>query len=353
LTTDRDGRFRHTGLAPGEYFIRVIPEPGPPPAGTPAYYPWTSDSSKAEAVSLEYGGEAFVTLSGSVLPSGSLNGRVVVPDGVGFDSVSVEIRQLDGQEPGHIISYRGLPVDSAGRFSANELAFGVYIVRARSGHDRVSRSSPAPHVTLSLVEVGGARTTEVLMRLQQSATISGTYEWVTTKGVPPTDRWAGISLEAEGPLASERWDVLESDYDQQDDAFRITGVVGAMRINPYRQKGWVLAAVRLEDGSDVLARMIDFDPGATYDNVRVIFTEDVAEVVGRVPAGAPPSTLLYGLLFPEDEHLWYPGSSWIREEMLGSESQVVLGDVPVGAAYYALLLDYEGGLCDDRMSPRG
>ncbi len=86
--------------------------------------------------------------------------------------------------------------------------------------------------------------------------------------------------------------------------FRINGIVGANIVDVDAPEGWIVEAVVLPDGRDILDTNFAFEPGKHYDGVRVILSDRVATIRGTLPAGYrlnPDS--LWVVAFPEDEAL--------------------------------------------------
>ena len=124
---------------------------------------------------------------------------------------------------------------------------------------------------------------------------------------------------------------------QSDGTFAIRGLIGRGIEWIGKGHGWYLKAVTRR-GQDVTDVPIDFPPGTTIDDIRVVVTREHTEVTGRVrdTAHAPVSEFTV-VIFPEDRGRWTPTSRYIATAGADERGRFTIVGLPPGRYLAAAL----------------
>lgn len=208
---------------------------------------------------------------------------------------------------------------------------GQYLLTAR--HSAAPQPSSWAQADVS---VTGTDITDLTLQLAPGVTVSGRFVFEGQRevgvaarvplGLRPTGA-AGASVAASIPLTGpER-------------PFSVLGVVpGSYRITATLAP-WTLKSAML-NGKDVADTPFVVAPGASSDIV-VTFTDAPAEISGVLyDAAKRPSSDLYGVLFPTDRALWFPGSRRLKAPVRPSTAgRYVFTGLPAGEYYLAALTE--------------
>lgn len=133
-----------------------------------------------------------------------------------------------------------------------------------------------------------------------------------------------------------------------------TGGVGPHRLRvAMPDQDWVPEAIVLADGTDIVDVPYTFEEGKTYEEVRVILTDALSTIVGRVPlenlSGRNGGWTV--TVFPEDELLWESPRLRAAGEVNGDGRFVVRNVVP-GRAYLVARCPWRCGIDKRELSRR-
>lgn len=307
-TNDR-GQFRLFNLSPGEYYVVATPVQSRRSPGTTkqsgfvtTYYPGTQARSDARLVRVRAGKDiANVNLS---LASGPL-ARIAID--------AVDSRGLPlGREASATLSlpgdmYLSSSMRSASRQDDGQLVFsdvprGDYylIVSTRSGQEAAYVNVKVEgDATLKVQTNSGARLSgRVVVQgpARDANTDRPSPNVVVTATRPPGKSGPSYAKE---PLA----------HPQGTDRFELTGLRGPMVLHA-SMSGALLVSISRAGGEDLAGKPLHFTGTEVIDDLRVVFTNDKAEVevtLTGLREPEDPETVLV-MLFPEDPDRWHAGS---------------------------------------------
>ena len=338
--TDARGRYRITGLPPGEYVVNVLSELTPPrteihftdPAGQPRlytpgslFYPGVTAVSQASRVTVTEGGEA-AGIDVSVRPSATAQIALTVSAGRPIGEIQVHQIQLDPTFPLHERTTRTTETSMTletwpGRYrlmaSAEVATNPENVVRLWASADVDTDSSFPATVTLHLepgANVGGRIFFEGTERNRQGA--GGRLVPMTLQPQPAirTASSAGSSM-----------------FEPATGLFTIEGIMPGQYVIQAGSDLWTLKAATI-GGRDVLDEPLELRPGDDIDNVRLTLTDRVTELSGKVTdASGRPVVAEWVLVVPGDKKYWWPSSRRIRAARLSATGQYVVRGLPAGS----------------------
>ena len=328
--TDGQGGYRLYGVPAGEYLVAALPRgdyvymPEPwtanppevretsradvewatrrlaggsgqePPLGgavtyTRVFYPGASQPDRAASVSVAAGEErGGIDISMRLLPSARIEGRAVGPDGAAVRNARVS---MSGASWG--------PVES---FVSRNLTPGRYTI--------TMRDSQATLWGRAQVDLAGEDVTDLVIRLQPAARITGRIQFESTSTPRPADV-SSVRLMLR-PASS----VLGGTRISPDGTFTISGMdpgrysltasIAAGRGAP--SSPWVLKSA-VASGRDLADVPFDIDVGEEISDVVVTFTDRATELSGTLlDAAGRPAPGFYVIVISRDERFWTPGT---------------------------------------------
>ena len=328
-TTSPDGVFEFTGLAAGNY--RLAANPGRTRRLDDIYYPGVTGIQSSEQLAVELGERRDVVFPIRELPINVVSGRVI-DEHAGAGRRELVSRRLD-VDTGHTINNAIVPLGEDG-------AFASHMQRARHGFIYTRRGEGRSVVAAAVhtLRVGDEPTLNIQLRAQPVASMSGTFVFRGGQRPDDDDRltvspWpvgvdAGLRSELRGSVTTGN-------------TFRVDSLLGTYRMSVSTPRGWLAAAVLLDDGRDILHKDFDFAPGRHYGGVRVVLTNEVASIVGRVNGvenlsfRAPPMVIA----FPVDSETW---ASWDERATgdVSADGRFEIADVRINQEYFVALCEW-------------
>ena len=275
-TTEWDGRYRITGLPPGEYLVVVLPGASADPARVRAnaerrapesssatrpffdatLYPGVTSLESARTVTV-FEGIAADGIDVWLTPAQrfSISGRVLRPDGTNVDNVAIEYANLSAHrsglwtvpDPGDLFTITGVPQ-------------GTVVLLARADSDR------GPLAGLVSTNVSTDDVEDVEIRLGTPGTIEGRI--VYEADVPGAARATRIALRQRLLPVSPLYPAPESDVGT-DGRFRITNALGLYEFElPALPSGSRITRVTVH-GRDIPNGRIQVAPGDTITAVEL------------------------------------------------------------------------------------
>jgi hypothetical protein len=318
IRTDDLGAFRLYGLEPGQYYVAARPNDmmsGPQPIGgtvgpTTTYFPTSPDPSTAQRVTVAAGretGPIVITLVSTKLSR--VRGRAIMSDGRPFAGSFVNVTVTDGNGTSGRSGSMVLP---DGSFELTGLAPGTYHLSVRPQNARPDDDVEVARATVSLAgeEVDG------LLLVGARAAIARGHV-MTDDGSPLP--YSSMNLMVNPPTPEQRVTFFPSGRVKDDQTFEMKGLfgpllfrLGGFTMTPATGVPWMLKAVIL-NGTNMIDRPIDFQPGMVVEGLELVFTQQAAELSGTVTAdrGAPPEET-WIVLFPTDDALWKDSSRYVR-----------------------------------------
>jgi hypothetical protein len=341
-TTDDLGSYRLFGLPPGEYIVSAalrtgveVTDPAGDPTGyAPTYYPGTPDIAEAQRVSVAVGQEQsgvsfglittrLVRVSGSVLSS---HGAPVI-NGV------VLLAPPNARGAGLMMQAASARLDGSGQFRITNVVPGRYRAQVRAA--RGGRGGPFADGEFGRLDltVGGSDLDGVVIVTGPPARVTGRI--TTDLNTPPSLRPSQVQIAAR---------LVEPDQAlpgggggaarvNDDWTFELNGLFDARLFRAGLPQGWTLKAVLL-DGDDITDTPLDLAPGQTVSGLRVVITDRVTEVYGRITdtRGAPVTDVTI-VIFPADETRWGFQSRFIRTARPDQEGGFQIRGLPPADRY--------------------
>ena len=296
--TDDRGELRVYGLMPGEYVlmanIRNIIGPGAG-GGNPndnnegfaaTYYPGTTASNEAQAVSVGVGEEHSVQIT--MIPSrmGRVAGTVVDSEGRPAAGAQLSVVTVTGSG---FSSYGAGTAAPDGSFTIGGIAPGEHTIRVTHTLAGTSESGAVP------VVVGGTDVENLQISTGRGATITGRVVWdgtsprtsnspvgmrVSAQQTDPQRQFAMLGAGTTDPLAN-------GTVDEQGN-FKLAGVSGRVFIGAPGMAGWAVRSVTLA-GHDITDMPIDMTGRTTLSDVQIVMTDKLTSINGQVmdPRGQP------------------------------------------------------------------
>lgn len=384
-----------TGAAPD-----APPPPGPTVTYSAVYFPGTAFVSDAAVISLPAGGErSNVDFALALVPTGTVTGTVLMPDGSPAAGASVALEPAgggDGDLFGMLMAGGRGATGRDGRFTLTGVTPGQYTVMVRATPRRADGPAPADADAAALQAMamagalagmlgGGAANPATLwaadtlgvngqdvgplsLQLREGLTVEGTV--VFEGGGIPKDVSAvrvAVSRPASGdPVTAMMSRMLNTATGaaNADGTFAVRGLVPGkyavtvsgkpMRLNPIipgmpaATSGWVVKSIRWRD-QDLADAGVDVQPEAPVTGVIVTLTDRPSELSGTVidvagrPTGAFPI-----VVYSVERAFWGAGSRRVVQAQPASDGKFKVIGLPPGEYYVSAVTRLEPGDLENR-----
>src|SRR5687767_13706613 len=185
-----------------------------------------------------------------------------------------------------------------GTFSISGVAPGEYLIEVRPQ----SRPGVLPEFASIPIVVGGGDLTGVRVVTGRGATVTGR---VVFEGTPPRTgaltplRVFLSAADPSFPIMMGAGDPLSNGTVGDDGTFQLTGVVpGAAYFTATAPPGWAVKAISV-DGEDITDVPYDISDKETVSGVRIVLTDRLTNVSGRVTADRQPAKDYVVVIQPE------------------------------------------------------
>jgi protocatechuate 3,4-dioxygenase beta subunit len=341
ITADARGRYRVTGLLPGEYLLSVQM-----PAGTEIHF----ESQPGQESVLA---PARVFYPG--VPRAGLASNVAVAEGeetAGIDFVLQPIAvasinvTITADRPVNEIQLHHIGLDDRlaiqnttivrGSTATLDVAPGRYRLLAS-----VDVTSEVRLWSLVDVDADPLLPATVNMNLEPGANISGRVVFESTTNTSHQEAGPSLLLIQRVP-GTKMLSPGNATFEAATGAFSWQGLMpgryilqaGSAERGP--KSPWMLKAATI-GGRDVLEQPIDLNPGIEIDDVVLTVTDRIGEVSGRITdAAGKPATSDWVVVFSADSKHWYQGSRRTRVVRPDEKGGYVVRALPAGSYIVAL-----------------
>lgn len=342
--TDAEGRFRIEQLVPGLYLVRArLPASVDAPLNF-VYVPRTTASSQARPVTLEAGADVAIGITSLAVPAVAVGGRVVDADGNPVQNATITLTSLEepaipavyfGPEGLHLSAgidpLKSVRTDGSGRFVVPGVRQGLYALQA------VVRGpgllTPVVAAGVTEVDVRTSKIDSLTIKLLPCARITGRFLFNGLE-TPDPERPV-VEMQPDGEDAHLRKGLAATTTNRlADGTFVIDGLLGRHRLTVRSSGNWFPVAATLANGTDIAHGSIDFEPGRTYDNVRVWLSDETAEIEGLMPEGWSADSHSMIIVFPEDMSVWQDDRRYIpATEVTPQTRRFSVKRIPPGHMY--------------------
>jgi hypothetical protein len=310
LTDDR-GRYRLSGVGPGQYFVsslvgQVIANAADVPGYAPTFFPGTGNPAEARAVTVGLSQVlSDVDFAVTSAPTARVSGIALKSNG---EPVQGNLTMKPSERSRAALSIAvGARIDPDGSFEFPNVAPGEYVIRASK--DRPNTWTEGELASL-FVTVTGTDVPGLVLQMSPGSTISGHIRLDGASSI--TSR--SIELAAL-PIDPDQSAPQMARADVRDDwTFEIGGINGPRRLRLLdAPRGWALKAIYL-NGVDITDRPLPFGTASqSLGGLDVVLTDQTPEISGNATdeTGRPlPSSSV--IAFSVDRDLWYQDSRFIR-----------------------------------------
>jgi carboxypeptidase family protein len=350
-TTDDRGRFRLFGLPPGEYVVGATPfqpdrnarelsiadvdaalrgnPPEPPPAGAtqestrfaPVFFPGTARQSEASPIVLTVGEDRQGVDFRLVLT------RTARVEGVLTNYEPQPNRLLVIMTPASANSLQRFAstaqVGPDGRFAMTGVTPGTYTITARTSGPQQGQFASAT------VDVSGADVTGIQLTLRPPLTVAGKLVFQGSLSAPSLAgrRLTVRSLAMASPMVTPQ--VAPTDADGNFSIMSVTPgryVIGSALFLGATTDSmtWALESVTV-DGRDLTDQPIEISADLVPKTLVVTFSDQSAQLSGRLQSGSTVASEYTLVLFPSDRRYWFQGSRRILVARPGTDGQFTFG----------------------------
>ena len=337
-STDDRGRYRFSGLPPGEYLVmaeRGLPSPlyANDGSGTlrtvgamPVFHPGVSSSSLASALHVDYATTLQdVDVMADYVPVASMRVTLLPPTGRSFEKIAAGARQHGVLAPPVLPDW-----SQTGLVAFGAVPAGHWTVVAAA---KLARPAGAEQYwSVREIATDGAAPQHATLTLEPGARMTGR---IVFNGDGPRPSEIRVRLAPTTPLdhlaiasAEPRIEVERSGI------FRISDIgPGRFAIRADAQtrgRQWTLEEATL-GGTDVLDLPIQITPGALLRDIVLTLADRTTELSGTVAdAVGRPAAGIRLVVVPADARYHWPGSRRLSETFTGGDGAYVVRELPPG-----------------------
>ena len=331
-TTDDTGAFRLHSLPWGDYYVAARFRSSTDanfvggPLGSPMFFPGTVDATQAQRISLAPGEERLdIVFSLVATRTTRISGVVLDAGGAAAGGARVELLDpVDLKVVGHSYGNFG-ETFAGGEFTIIDVAPGAYVLAAKL-------TRPGGVQTTSLpVSVTGGELAGITLSTAPGVTVDGTVSAVPGAALPPLR--ATISAQ---PL---RGAGAQSETLDRTTTFTLSGVAGpyAFTVDEL-PAGWALQSFEV-NGTDIADGAYDF-PSSGRMSARIVLTNRLTEVTGRVLSGQSPIGDADVVIFVDEPRKWTYPTRLVRAVRTDASGRFRTVGLPPAERYLAIALDY-------------
>jgi protocatechuate 3,4-dioxygenase beta subunit len=357
--SDDTGAFRLFGLTPGDYYVsaalRALPadDPGSDAAGyAPTYYPGTGNVAEAQRMTLGVGQE-LGNISFALLPVRTvrITGNVIDSTGKPLGNGVVMLAPADATgDPPIMMGGGGGSVRNDGSFTLTNVAPGSYTLTVasrlggRRGGGGFAAAGDEGEIASIPLTVGNEDLTGIHVVTTKGATLSGVV--TAAQGSGKTLSTSGIQITSQPVPAGRQLASRQARVDNMG-AFTLTGLLGprVLRVNGLPQD-WMLESITL-NGTEVTDSVLEFTGSQDLRGARVVVTDRLTEVNGKVSIGNETARDYTVVVFPDDSAKWAFPSRYVRSARPDQQGLFRIRALPPEDRYLAVAVDYlqegEGG----------
>lgn len=322
-------------------------ETGQPLTAVPIFYPGTPAAAQALPVTIAAGElRTGVDIPLRIVPSVGLDGRVALADGSIPQDILVHVISTDPQSAWRA-SAPALSVDSAGRFRANGLSPGRYVVEARSGPLRSGQATSLwASATIDIFE--SARPSLGLV-LQRTVRISGRVVFESAVGAerpagaiqitllpvaPVAGTWLGARTTAAGPDGRFVFQALTPGR------YHVAASLSGRRLGP-EPEGWTFIDASW-NGRPNEPTGFEVEAGRDREDLQVRVSDKGATLFGTLEGSDGRGTSGFiAVMFPDDERRWFWQSDRVRTAQVATDGSFAFGGLPPGRYRLAVVTTLE------------
>jgi hypothetical protein len=329
--TDDRGAFRIYSVPPGQYVLAasVSDTLAFDLAGYgPTYYPGTAAAGEARFTTMRAGSEV-TSLEFSLVPAATATVSGKLFDATGKPTTGGSFNLIPRSSLSSRIDAR---IGEDGSFTFRNVPPGQYVIQADRG--RRSGSTEGEFGAFP-VTVGGGDLSGLVLRTSTGSRIAGHVVFEGATADAPPARGVSISpIPVDYDLTPSQIAVTEPDDQSR---FELFGISGARRLQVTRvPSGWAVKAI-VANGRDITDEVVAFGRAdQSLDDVQVILTDRVSEVVGRVTDDRARAVAAASVIvFSADRTRWYPASRFMRSATTDDGGSFRISGLPAGSYFIA------------------
>jgi hypothetical protein len=361
--TNDIGEYRLYGMAPGQYYVSVQPQPGFQMGGGPfgnqtegpearsgyarTFYPGTPDVSNAQKVTVGLG-QTLTEINIVLQPTrlAAISGVAVDAQGQPLGRGNVQMMPRGGMLMGGL---SGGPIGPDGTFTVQNVAPGVYTMRATAPRIAPGPGGPPgpPEFSVAVITVNGEDVSGVRLTPVLPVAIHGRVTFddpgAAASVMPSSIRVLAQPLDPDDSLGFPGGGgpppTLQADF-----SFELKTMPGRIALRAIlppaagTQNGWQVKAIRV-NGTDATDTGVDVEARGA-GAIEIELTNRRQQISGTVSDGrgnrVKDSTVL---LFAQDRGRWTaPFNRYLARTQAGDDGLFQVGALPPGD-YYAIALD--------------
>ena len=337
--TDDRGRFRISGLSPGDYYVEAISGAFADPNGAGGFaitfFPGTADPAAARLVTLTPGQDAR-DIAFTLVPSATfpVAGTLVDADGKPF--VSGDMMLMPSPKGTALFLIVRALSGEGGRFAFRNVPPGDYTIQAYGRPVGPGGNLAAYAFGYLNVHVGDKDTSNLTVRIPPPRSLRGRIRFEDDPAVPkpqPGNVFIGprqVEFESAPVAGGPSPQVVHDDW-----TFEVSAMSG-MRVVFAQAQGWFLKSVSIA-GQDVTDTPLDLREHDVND-VELLFTTKASTLTASLAPAKDKKVADYNLLvFSTDESRWTLWSRYVAIARPNQQGAFVLRGLPPGQYFAAAI----------------
>jgi hypothetical protein len=274
--------------------------------------------------------------SGDGRQTASISGRITTPDGRQLLSGAIAIVAADDASA-QVIEPELVRIFPGGQFTVGGVPPGRYQIRARGVTEHDGRTLFARFD----LAVEYRDVSNIQMALQPGIVLDGTVSIERARGSAPV-RLDLLTVRTPLTDGSGFGDALTGRVGRGG-SFVVNGVIGGAHhlLVEGLPEGWTVKQVLLR-GRDVTDQSFDVDETRSIRGVRVVVSDRVSQVAGRVRDAGAPARDARVIVFSVSPSFWIPGSRRLCFLTADGDGRFLLKGLPPGAYLAAALMSFDG-----------